>query len=303
MAEIPACANCRGMTRIAIVGPGAVGGVVAAWLNASGRHEVVLCARRPLGPMTVEVPGRTFRFTPTVFTDPKQARQFDWILVATKAYDAGGAAAWFPALSGNARPPIAILQNGVEHVDRFAPFVPVERLLPVMIDIPCERTSPVDLRQRLPGRLVAPEGQLGTQFAQLFADTELQAATHPDFRSVVWRKLCQNSAGILAAILLQPARIMHDEKIAELGRGIVRECVAVGRAEGAVLGDTVPDEVVQNYRSQPPDSLNSIHADRAAGRPMEIDARNGVIVRLGRKHGIPTPYNTMAATLLEAMTG
>ena len=34
---------------------------------------------------------------------------------------------------------------------------------------------------------------------------------------------------------------------------------------------------------------------------MEIDARNGVIVRLGRKHGIPTPYNQMAVALLETM--
>jgi 2-dehydropantoate 2-reductase len=34
---------------------------------------------------------------------------------------------------------------------------------------------------------------------------------------------------------------------------------------------------------------------------MELDARNGVIVRLGRQHGIPTPYNLMAVALLEAM--
>lgn len=49
-----------------------------------------------------------------------------------------------------------------------------------------------------------------------------------------------------------------------------------------------------------PDSINSIHADRIAGRPMEIDARNGIIVRLGRKHGIPTPINEMVVALLEA---
>jgi 2-dehydropantoate 2-reductase len=40
-------------------------------------------------------------------------------------------------------------------------------------------------------------------------------------------------------------------------------------------------------------------ADRLAGRPMEIDARNGVIVRLGEKHGIATPLNRMAAGVLE----
>jgi len=49
--------------------------------------------------------------------------------------------------------------------------------------------------------------------------------------------------------------------------------------------------------------VNSIHADRDAGRPMEIDARNGVIVCLDRTHGIPTPCNQLAVTLLEAMVG
>jgi 2-dehydropantoate 2-reductase len=43
-------------------------------------------------------------------------------------------------------------------------------------------------------------------------------------------------------------------------------------------------------------------ADRQAGRPVEIDARNGVIARLGRKHGIATPANSMAVALMEAIT-
>lgn len=54
-------------------------------------------------------------------------------------------------------------------------------------------------------------------------------------------------------------------------------------------------------RNAPPDSVNSLQADRMEGRPMEIEARNGVIVRLGRKHGIPTPCNQMAVALLEAL--
>jgi 2-dehydropantoate 2-reductase len=122
-----------------------------------------------------------------------------------------------------------------------------------------------------------------------------------DFKTALWRKLCLNSAGVINALLLQPAGVMRDEKIGELAYELVRECVAVGRAEGAVLDDSLLAGVVQAYRSAPPDSVNSLHADRQAGRPMEIDARNGVIVRLGRKHGIPTPCNRMAVALLEAM--
>ena len=49
-----------------------------------------------------------------------------------------------------------------------------------------------------------------------------------------------------------------------------------------------------------PDAENSMVADRRAGRPMEVDARNGVIVRLGQKHGVPAPVNALMVALLEA---
>jgi 2-dehydropantoate 2-reductase len=80
----------------------------------------------------------------------------------------------------------------------------------------------------------------------------------------------------------------------------VAECVAVGRAEGADLADDLPQQVVAGYRAGPADGVNSLHADRLAGRPMEIDARNGVIVRKGAAHGIATPVNAMVVALLKA---
>jgi 2-dehydropantoate 2-reductase len=74
----------------------------------------------------------------------------------------------------------------------------------------------------------------------------------------------------------------------------------VGRAEGAKLEDSIPDEIVGRMKRGPRDAGNSIYADRKAGRPMEYDARNGVIVRLGKKHGIGAPMNQVMVTLLEA---
>jgi 2-dehydropantoate 2-reductase len=101
-------------------------------------------------------------------------------------------------------------------------------------------------------------------------------------------------------VLLEPAGISHHEGVAEILRAIVRECVAVGRATGAVLGDEIADEIVERMRRGPREAANSMLADRRAGRPMEIDARNGVIVRHGREHGIPTPMNSLMVAMLEA---
>jgi 2-dehydropantoate 2-reductase len=289
------------MARIAIVGPGAVGGVMAAWLGQGGRHDVTLCARRPLDELQVETPQGTLNIIPKVLTDPAQARPVDWILVTTKAYDAAGAAAWLKGLAGEGAP-VAVLQNGVEHRERFAAFLPAAQLVPVMVDCPAERTTPTRIRQRGTAKMAVQDNNYGHEFKGLFADTPVEVALTTDLKSAVWRKLCINAAGVISGVLLQPSGVMQDERIGELARQIVRECVAVGRAEGAVMDDDLPDKVVQTYRAAPPDSINSLHADRAAGRPTEIDARNGVIVRLGRKHGIATPCNQMAVALIEAMT-
>ncbi|MDI1336658.1 MAG: 2-dehydropantoate 2-reductase [Lacunisphaera sp.] len=288
------------MARIALVGPGAVGGVIAAWLETTGRHRVTLCARRPLGGLHVETPHGSITAKPAVLTDPAQATPVDWVLVATKAYDAAGAAAWLKGLAAEGAP-VAILQNGVEHRERFAAYVPAAQLVPVMVDCPAERTDPTHIRQRGPARMVVQDDARGRGFVALFAGTPVEVSVTPDLKSAVWRKLCLNSSGVINALLLQPTAAMHDEQLGDLLKAMVRECMAVGRAEGAVFEEGLPEKILASQRAAPPDSVNSIHADRAAGRPMEIDARNGVIVRLGREHGIPTPYNQMAVALLEAM--
>ncbi len=293
-------AKAEGMARIAIVGPGAVGGMIAAMLGRAGRHQVTLCARRPLAKLEVETLAGVIDVGPEVLTDPKQAAPADWVLVATKAYDAAGATEWLAGLAAGGAP-VAILQNGVEHRERFASCLPADRIVPVMVDCPAERSAPGKIRQRGPARMVVQDDSRGREFAALFAGTPVEVSLTPDLKSAVWRKLCLNSSGAINALLLQPAGAMRDEKLGDLVRAMVRECIAIGRVEGAVLDDSLVETVLQAYRDAPPDAVNSIHADRQAGRPMEIDARNGVIVRLGRKHGIATPYNQMAVILLEAM--
>jgi 2-dehydropantoate 2-reductase len=286
------------MTTIAVIGPGAIGGILAAWLAQDSDHEVTVCARTPFDHLEVETPTRSITASPRVVTDLADAEPADWVLVATKAYDAEHAARWFPAVRRE-NTPVVVLQNGVEHVERFAPFVPVEYVVPAVIDCPAERTAPGRMRQRGPSWIVVPDTAHGRAFVPLFAQTNFDVSTG-DFTTRAWAKLCINAPGAISAILLKPTGVIQVEPIAELTRGIVRECLAVGRAEGAALADGIVEDVVDGARRAPPDSLNSLIADRMAGRPMEIDARNGAVVRFGRKHGIPTPLNEMAVALLVA---
>jgi 2-dehydropantoate 2-reductase len=288
------------MARIAIVGVGAIGGVTAALLQQAGGHELLLCTRRPMSGLSVETPEDLVNVRATFVSDPSEAFEVDWVIVATKAYDVAGAAKWLERLCSNGAP-VAVLQNGVEHRERFAPYVAIEKILPVMVDCPAERQAPDRVRQRGAMHLKVPDNAMGREFVTLFAGTLADATVVPDFLSVVWRKLCFNSAGVLSALVLQPAGVVRGEALGEVALEIIRECAAVARAEGAHLEENVADIVLAAQRAAPADSINSMLADRQAGRPVEIDARNGVIVRLGRKHGIATPANSMAVALMEAI--
>ncbi|HXZ85493.1 MAG TPA: ketopantoate reductase C-terminal domain-containing protein, partial [Myxococcota bacterium] len=96
--------------------------------------------------------------------------------------------------------------------------------------------------------------------------------------------------------------VLREPGMAELARGVMLECLAVARAEGAELADSVADEILARLLATPAGSGNSMLYDRQAGRPLELDARNGAIVRFGGRHGIATPLNSAASALLAAQT-
>jgi 2-dehydropantoate 2-reductase len=287
------------MAKIALIGPGAVGCTLIAWLGRSESHQIVICARTPFSRLEVETPDGIIAANPIVLTSTGEATVADWILVATKTYDVPAALPWLDSLMGPTTR-VAVLQNGVEHLERFSGRVPREAIVPVVVDCPAERTSPGRVRQRGPAYVTAPDDASGHAFVGLFSGTPVIAVTSPDWLTVAWRKLCLNAAGAVSAATLQPAGVVHQPAIADLMRGIVREVVQVGTRIGAKLDDSMVETVIENYRRAPRDSINSLHADRIAGRQMELDARNGVIVRLGRKFGIPTPYNQTMVALLSA---
>lgn len=280
---------------IAIIGLGAIGSVLAAALTEQGTHTLTLCTRRPLAPFTVHAPGRDIAIDAPNLTDPAHATPHDWVIVATKTYDAASAATWFPTLCGP-HTRVAIVQNGVEHRALFTPFLAAEAILPVIIDTPAERRPDGSILQRLEADMKVADTPAGHAFAALFPATLVQPV--PDFNTAAWRKLCVNASGIVSALTLQPAGILRQGTWRRIGRDLVEECAAVARAEGAVIERNLAEHILERDAARPPESVNSMLADRLAGRQTEVEARNGVIVRLGEKHGIPTPANRLATALI-----
>ena len=287
------------MTRIAIIGPGALGGTIAAWLAQNPAFEIILCARTGFSGQSANTPSGELKADPVVLTDPDKAAPVEWVFVVTKTYDSEGALPWLKNLIGESTK-VVIMQNGVEHVERLAALLPGQDILPAVVDVPASRTAPGRVVQNAIGWIVVPEGADGEAFTGLFAHTPIDVKAVSDWIFRAWAKLCLNCAGAFPALTMRSTGPVWNDKVEALVRGLVEECAAVARAEGASIPDDVIETVVEGARNAPEGVGNSLYADRMAGRPLEIDARNGVIVRAGKKHGIPTPVNELFVTLLEA---
>jgi 2-dehydropantoate 2-reductase len=289
------------MSDIGIVGVGAIGGVVAARLCAVGRN-VVLCVREQFDELLVEGPDDdTLEVAPSVVTSPKDVPPIAWILLATKAHQTPGAAGWLRTLATR-RTTIVILQNGVEHEERVRPYANGATLLPAVVDCRAWRIRPGKVFQRTPIEIVVPATDAGHNFVALCEGTTMQVHTTVDFTTVAWRKLCINVAGgAITALVDRTLGVTRRPDVAEVARDLIRECIAVGRAEGAMLEDGLADRIVATMIDGPEDASTSMLADRRLGLPLEVDARNGAVARIGTRHGIETPLNKALTALLAAI--
>ncbi len=291
--------------RVAVIGPGAIGTAVAAAVERAGAHELVICGRTPLpgGLVVVDPDGGEQRLRAPLVTDPTDvAGPVDWVLVAVKAHQTAGAAPWLARLCAESTVVVA-LQNGVEQRAALAPLASGATVLPVVVWLPAEVVGPGRVQMRGAVSLTVADDAPGRAFAALLDGSGAEVALAEDFVSVAWHKLIANAVAGLMALSGRRSGIFRRADVAAVGRALAREGVAVSRAEGARLADEVADEIIEIIAAYPEDLGTSILFDRLAGRPLEWDARNGVIRRLGARHGIPTPVSDVIVPLLAAASG
>ncbi len=116
---------------------------------------------------------------------------------------------------------------------------------------------------------------------------------YKDMRRAKWIKWMLNTGASQTAVEVQAecGFFGQVEEVRSLMRMLMDEILAVGRAEGIDINEDDRDEVIEMLVNFPPDKKMSMLQDYEAGRPIEIDEYAGEVVRLGRKHGIPTPAN------------
>ncbi|BEM49036.1 2-dehydropantoate 2-reductase [Serratia marcescens] len=284
---------------IALIGPGAIGTAIAAALHEAGRTPL-LCGRTAHPQLIlrhdegeVVVPG-------PVLSDPRTvAHPYDLVFVAVKTTQVTDSTGWLAALC-NKNTVVCALQNGVEQQSLLAPYVNGATVLPSVVWFPAQREQDASVRLRATPRLTLPDAPQAQAIADALSGSRCAVELSSDFLSIAWRKLLQNAAAGLMVLANRRAGMFSRADITQLALAYLRECLAVARAQGAVLHDNVPEAIVDGFQRAPADLGTSILADRQANRPLEWDIRNGVVQRYGRLQGIPTPISDILVPLLAA---
>lgn len=284
---------------IALIGPGAIGTTIAAALHEAGRTPTI-CGRSAHDHLILRSDDGDIVVPGPVQTDPAGVRnRYDLVFLAVKTTQIAAAAPWLSALCAE-RTVVCVLQNGVEQQARVAPYVPGSPILPSVVWFPAQREADASVWLRAKPRLTLPATPAADVVLAALRGTRCEVDVSADFISIAWRKLLQNALAGLMVLTGRRAGMFLRTDITDLSLAYLRECLEVARAEGAVLGDEVPQEIIDKFHAFPADMGTSILADRQAGRPLEWDIRNGVVQRYGRSHGIPTPISDLTVPLLAA---
>lgn len=270
------------MSQVAIVGAGNLGAFVAATLSHAG-HEVFLCVRRPPSPIQIE--GYPALRLPFFLSDPPPS---DIILLTVKTYDTPSALRWLSLLGGDLRL-TAVIQNGVNHAGRIAPFPAI----PVLAHVYVEAKGGVH-RAFAPPRahFSVPAGVTSQPFVQLFAGTPVQVRREPDFHTASWRKMLQNCvSNPLTAFTGRGLEILTEPLYRDWAGRILAEALPIAQADGAALQPDEPQRILELLASYPPGTRTSMLQDCENGKRLELDALNGTIVELGRRYGLPVSIN------------
>ncbi|MFF3575011.1 oxidoreductase [Nocardia jiangxiensis] len=284
---------------VAVVGPGAIGTTVTAALHEVGRTPR-MCGRTARENLELQVEGGRVVVPGPVQIDPAQVDgAADLVFLAVKSTQVEAAASWLKALCGPDTV-VCVLQNGVEQESVVGPYVCGARVIPSVVWFPAQTQSDGSVWLRGEARLTLPDTSASRVVVQTLGGTRCSVELAADFKSVAWRKLLQNAVAGLMVLTGRRSGMFARGDIAELSLAYLRECLEVARADGAALSDDLPQEIVDGFRAYPADMGTSILADREADRPLEWDVRNGVVLRRGRAHGIPTPISDLVVPLLAA---
>jgi 2-dehydropantoate 2-reductase len=296
--------------RIGVMGTGAVGGYFGAKLAAAG-HDLVFIARgKHLEAMQreglrVNSPGTSLHVRGGRFTaDARDAGSVELILFCVKSYDTETAAETLAPMIGE-RTTILSLQNGIDNPEKIARRWSDERTLAGVVYVGAQITAPGVVTHSAGGKIIfgPSAGAIGKNAKAV--EQALSAAGIPcelsgEIQKVQWTKLLWNAPFCAISCLTRAnvKQIIESEPLTGLVLACMREVQAAALTSGIDLPDRLCEETLA-FSNGLGAFKPSMLQDLEAGKPLEVDAFNGVVIELLTKSGKLAPINQSFYAMLK----
>lgn len=288
--------------RIAVVGAGGVGGYFGGKLAHGGADVVFivrgasLAAMRANGLRVDSVFG-DFVVNPVNATDdPSSAGKVDAVLLTVKTWQIAEATEKIKPLIGDDTV-IVPLENGMEAPEQIAAIAGRAHAAGGLCAIVSFVEAPGHVKHIsadpfvMFGELDNRPSERLTRLRDAFVQAGVKADIPPDINHSMWSKFLfiapLSGLGAITRVPIGEWRTLPETR--ELAIAGLREIVALARARGVDLGDEAVDRALGRYDALTPDATSSLQRDVMDGKPSELDAQLGAVVRMGKQSGIPTP--------------
>ena len=290
--------------RIAFIGIGALGSYFGGRLAKAG-NDVIFIARgamlevlRKEG-LRVESPLGNFALPKVHATsDPTGVGLVDAVFVTTKAWQVAEAAQQIRSTIGP-ETIVVPLQNGVEAYGQLAAVLGSEHVLEAMCHILAMVTAPGVVRHAGAKALitVGERNNMRTQrlerLVECLSAAELDTRIPDNIQVALWEKFeFVASFGAVGAVTRAPAGVIRSlPEARSLLERAVQEIAGLARASDIPVPNESVASTMKLVDSAPADATSSMQRDLVAGRPSELEAQSGAIVRLGFASHFPTPVH------------
>ena len=242
---------------------------------------------------------------------------YDYILICTKSFGSAAAAADLSSRPEILAPAgkIVLFQNGWGNAEIFNEHFPRDKIYSARVITGFKMTA----KNAVEVTVHADPIHLGSLFGSDLAPMVplagaicrggIPAQVVPDVGKDLWAKILYNCAlNPLGAIFGVPYGVLGENPSSrEMMEAVIREIFSVMEAAGNETHWSAPEEYIAVFyeRLLPPTAghESSTLQDIRAGKPTEIDALSGAVVRLGEEAGIPTPVNWTLYRMVKFMEG
>jgi 2-dehydropantoate 2-reductase len=293
--------------KVAIVGAGGVGGYFGGRLAQAGEDVVFIARGEHLRAMRgnglrVDSIDGDFRVERVAATDdPATVDEVDYILVAVKAWQLPDAIETMRPMVGKTTSIVPLL-NGVEAPDHLSKAFGAERVLGGTCSVISMIAGPGHVRHAGAhptirfGELDHRPSERGERLRNAFSRAEgVQVEVPEDIHVAMWSKYIFIAPwGGVGAVTRAPAGVIRSlPETRALLEGAMEEVYLLARARKVAMEREAIPRAMAFIDALPYEGTASMQRDIMAGRPSELDAQNGTVVRLGKEAGVATPVNGM----------